>query len=498
MPVVGIDLGTTYSLVGTVNDEGLPTLFPDARQAGQYRTPSVVIAGEGSALTGDAAEQWLVEQPESPVARFFKLHMGKPDTVYTDRSGDAWRPEALSALVLRKVARDAEVASAGRIDLAVVTVPAQFGDAARRATKHAALLAGLPDPPLLEEPVAAALFYGFSEASTERTLFVYDLGGGTFDATLLHATSDGVYTLATDGASDIGGKNFDELIMKTAAAEFLREYRWDPLEEPVAREELRRFATRTKIQLGTEPLVRRTLMLAGRTVTLVLARAHFEQQLRPLVERSIRVCQRALESAGLDWSAVDGLLFTGGSTLVPSVRSLVGRATGLPEDRMLLRQPHQAVAYGAALHARKLTTGRDSVLQRVATADLGIRVADPVRRGVHTLHTLIRRNTPLPARVSATFYTTRDDQTRMVFDIAQQKGSEEPIESLGHFVFGPISHPRRNYPIELELAYDIEGLVTVTARDPVRDIRLERVLDDRSQGGAEDLTAMRAQVMRAG
>ena len=213
MNYLGIDLGTTFSLVSYMNSQSLPALFPDYHDANEFRTPSVVHISEEGCFVGQSLEEVLEDEPGLSQARFFKLDMGVEESVYSDHLERDWLPESLSALVLKKLMRDVEAFLHEEVNGVVITVPANFNDAQRTATKHAAFLAGLPAPTLIEEPIAAATYYGFSEKGGEQTLFVYDLGGGTFDATVLQSSPEGLYALATEGTNKIGGKGIDELIM---------------------------------------------------------------------------------------------------------------------------------------------------------------------------------------------------------------------------------------------------------------------------------------------
>lgn len=483
---IGIDLGTTFSAIGHVNAQGLPALFPDYHDASAFRTPSVVHIGTEGALAGDIVEERLEDEPTLRVARFAKLRMGTGETVYVDELGESWSSEAISAIILRKLLRDATAFGDDAPGSAVVTVPAQFGDAARRATKEAAAMAGLVDVRLIEEPIAAATYYGL-RARNEETLFVYDLGGGTFDATVLHAAPDGLYVLATSGSERVGGKRFDEALMEMVAEQFRREHGIDPMSDPTAAHQLRRFAERLKIRLGRpgRGQIAQTLLLCGRTCDVVLTRSQFDKAIGPLLEETLEACERALKGSGLSWSTVDRVLLTGGSTLLPAVQRCVQSASQKPADRFLVHQPHQAVAFGAALisaESAKADSGTPKLLQRIATTELGLRIRDP-RNGEPGVQPLIKRNMPLPARYTGTFYTTRPDQRRLILELVQRKNEDSEPVSLGHFSFGPITRPRKNYPVEVTLSYDVEGLVQVVARDPASGQQMEHILEDTTQSG---------------
>ena len=467
---VGIDLGTTFSLIAHVDARGIPVLFPDRNEAERFKTPSVVHIGPEGALVGQAVEELLEDATELPVARFAKLSMGQDKPIFVDQLGRAWHAEAISALILKKLVRDVAADTDDPIDGAIISVPAHFDDCQRQATRHAGELAGLNVIDLVEEPLAAAYYYGAHTIPPGSTILVYDLGGGTFDATILHVDSKGLYALATDGASDLGGKNFDEAVMAMLAEQFRLAHRYDPRHDPVVSAQLRRQAEAIKIKLGMPGIgeVRKALLLGGRAAEVLLTRPQFEQSIRHLIDRSLEVCQRTLKAAALDWPSIDRVLLSGGSTLVPAVEAAVRHASNLPGDRVERKNPHRAVAYGAALFAAERSgfTGAKgpTLLQRVSGFDLGCRVFDAVTRQP-TVDTVIPRNTPIPARRTLTYYTNRADQARIILDVVQAKGPLEPPVSLGHFAF-PVDQPRKNHPLEITLGYDEHGMVSVVARDP--------------------------------
>lgn len=321
MIYLGIDLGTTFSIVSYVNPQGVPTLFPDYHDANEFRTPSVVHIGSEGCFVGHVLEELLEDEPGHEVARFIKLSMGNNEVVYTDHLGREWSAEGISAIILRKMLDDVQAFVHEDVGGVIITVPANFNDEQRRATRNAALLAGLPCPQLLEEPIAAATYYGFSEGNKEQTLFVYDLGGGTFDATLLQSSPDGLYALATEGNNLLGGKEVDEVIIKQVTDEFNRQHGFNPMDDTASAARLRHFATETKLKLakpGREQ-VRKTLLLAGRTLDFIITRNQFEKMIENLIDETLEVSEQCLKSAGLEWALVDRILLTGGSSLLPLV-----------------------------------------------------------------------------------------------------------------------------------------------------------------------------------
>lgn len=475
---LGIDLGTTFSLASFVNAQGIPALVPDSHNANEFRTASTVHIADRRALVGSPVEELLLDEPGLPVARGFKQAMGSDAPAWNPPDGAAWPAEALSALVLKKLLHDVETFTAEPVETCVVTVPANFDDTQRRSTLLAAQLAGLSRVHLVEEPVAAATFYGYSEKSAEQTLFVYDFGGGTFDATVLQISEGRPFVLSTDGHNGLGGRHIDAALSSLIAQELIRTHGRDPLDDPDTREQLRRFAEETKITLGLPARnhLRKAMIIAGQVTELTLSREQLDRIVKPIVDETIAVSRRCLHAAGLGWHQIDRVLMTGGSSLLPAVGKHLAQETGKFGDALQCRQPHQAVAYGAALIADAHASRSDKQpLHAVAPYHLGLRVRDPAT-GNARIETMIKRNTPLPARHTATFYTSRPEQTRIVLDVVQGKGEGELVASLGHFAFGPIKRPKRNYPVEVTLAYDIEGLVKITAKDLVTGEALEREL----------------------
>jgi len=484
----GIDLGTTYSMIAHVNAHGQPALFPDLHDANRFRTPSVAYIGREGCLIGSAAEELLDDAPELPLVRFIKARLGDAEWRYEDHRGRAWTPEALSALILKKLLRDADTFSGEELGPAVVTVPAQFTDRQRQATLRAAAMAGLSAVRLVDEPVAAATFYGLDEGGADRTLLVYDFGGGTFDVTVLQAGPEGLYVLASDGVSQLGGRTLDEHIMAQIDADVRRRGQRSPLSDPASAQRLRRLAEDSKITLSRPAAaqVRQTLLLFGAPYEFLLTRPQFDAIVLEAVAQTLTACERCLKAAGLGWRDVDRLLLTGGSSLLPQVAQELSRVSGHAPGRLILKQPHQAVAFGAAVLAERQARagGLDALIQQVTGAELCLRVWDR-RHNRPGLETLIARNAPLPVSYTRTFYTNRDDQTRIVLEFVQRRGEPPDETSLGHFAFGPLSHPRRNAPLEVTVAIGRDGLVRVTARDPSTGREVAHSLRDGATEGGD-------------
>ncbi len=497
--IVGIDLGTTFSLISYVNSAGTPTLIPSRRDPQRFQTPSIVHIGERGALVGDLLEELLLEEPSLPVSRFAKLSMGHTDKpIFTDHLGQGYTPEAISALVLRKLKEDAEAALSESITGAVITVPANFNDAQRQATVNAGRLAEIPVLGLVEEPLAAATFFGLNTKGGERLIFVFDIGGGTLDATILSATPEGLYAIATEGADNIGGKNFDELIMGIVSDQFRGQFGSDPRNDPEAAQRLRQFATQSKIALSSPQtaVISKPIILAGKSLRVTFNRAQFEAAAEPWLEACQEVCERALKSQSLSWDDVDELILTGGSSLVPCVERKVREMSGLQPARIRREQPHASIAYGAALLAEQFfgqkKTAAPPLKQQVTSNELGLRVFDPKERKA-VFHAMIEKNVPVPTTAKQTFYTQKADQTSLSIELLQRKDPFTPPETLGQFTFGPIRRPESGHPVSIEMGYDGTGRVSVTASDGRTG---ESVAREFSKQAEADLSSMYARLQK--
>jgi molecular chaperone DnaK len=469
--IFGIDLGTTFSLISHLNASGIPAICPCHSNSQKFQTPSLLHIGPRGCLVGDIVEELLAEEPGLEICRFPKLSMGENTTVYTDHAGISYSAEAVSALVLRKLRNDAEAALNESVTGVVISVPAHFNEAQRQATQNAGRLADLPVLGLVEEPVAAATFFGLEAKRGEKTIFVFDIGGGTLDATLLQATPEGLYVLATEGSKNIGGKNFDDAIMQLVRDQFMAQHRVDVREDLPSWQKLRQFATAAKIELCTPGVgaITRPLLLSGKSARVTLTRDQFESAIEPWLEACTVVCQDSLKAAGIHWSEIDDLVMTGGSSLVPAVERMIRRVSNLPPDRIRRQHPHAAIAYGAALLAEQFhgsgKTAAPPLRQLVTSNDLGLRLYDN-EKGRPEFHVMITKNTPLPASYKQTIYTRRENQENVSLEILQRKDTYSEPETLGTFTFGPLKAPEKNHPIEVEMGYDSNGRVTVTASDP--------------------------------
>ena len=497
---VGIDLGTTYSLVAEMDVEGRPRLVPDAGDPELVHTPSTVQLAAGHAFVGTLAEALLENDPSLAVIRYFKRHFGSREPLFYDDKGQAWLPESVAALVLRKLVFDAESASPERVESAVITVPAHFSDPQRKAVLNAAALAKLPVLGLVEEPVAAALHYGVQEGAADRVVLVYDFGGGTFDATALSMDAAGVYVLAKTGLTELGGKEIDERIGEMVLAQFERALGRAPATGARTLLELRRVSEEIKIELCLpgRKAVRRLVLLGGQAAEVEITASRFEAAIRELVDQTEQETLRCVREAGLQPGDVHHVLLVGGSSLVPLVEARLRQAFCAPGQSVLYHEPSKAVAYGAALHAAQLTgdAGRFQIppeLRGVSGYNVGVRTVDPVLGRV-SVDTLIKKNMPLPVKVRKTYYTTRAGQERIVLDVVQYREAGGPLVPLGHLVVGPLAAARANHPVEVTTEYRVDGTVSVEAYDAQSGVELAAVFGGDAEGSASSLAVQKALV----
>jgi molecular chaperone DnaK len=494
---VGLDLGTSYSLVARVQADGTPTLMPDCVQQDLFHTPSVVCFAHQAAYVGRMAELLLDEEPHLDAIRFFKRHLGSGEPVHFDHGGGGWRAEALAALVLKKLRYDAETSSASGVEGAVITVPAHFTDPQRRAVIAAAMMADLPVLGLVEEPVAAALHYGATNASEGQVLLVFDWGGGTFDVSVVASDRTGLSVLSKSGMTDLGGKELDEcvavLIMDACSAALRQKVSTSPR----TLLDLRRTAEELKIELSmpTCPGVARTMLLGDLACHIQIAQSAFMASVAPLLDRCEQVVLTCLRAAHLIASDVHAVLLVGGSSMVPDARR---RMEQLFPGRVRYHEPAKAIAFGAAIHAAQLSGDAQLLdlppaLRGVSGHATGVRVLQP-QSGHVSVDALVPQNVPLPARAKRTYFTTRTDQARVVLDIIQFRENEPSQTYLGQLIVGPIIRPRINYPVDVTIEVRADSTVAVIAHDAETGLELEQVFTRDDEAASAVLAGQHALV----
>ena len=484
--LVGIDLGTTFSAIATLDDHGQPSTV--ANREGEKLTHSAVLLLEaGHVVVGQPAMDVALEQPEQ-VATLVKRRMGYPNYGRVV-SGRDHRPETLSALILRKLLLDAEY-QIGPIKKAVITVPAYFDDSRRKATKDAGRIAGLDVIDILDEPTAAALAYSFqtqrgggslvqSRGSQEQTVLVYDLGGGTFDVTVVRLTGRRFQCLGIEGDVRLGGKDWDERIVDHVATQFQKQYGTDPRANPQSVTNLGAASERAKRTLSKLPQTTITCSHEGRVMTVPLTRTEFETMTRDLLIRTKMTTQQVVRQAGLTWDQIDRVLLVGGSTHMPMTRQMLQELTGKAPDSSLAVS--EVVACGAAIHAgilaaQQSTTPHDmheaarAMLGQVVEINvnahsLGIEVKSKQQARINSI--LIPKNTQLPTANSRVFYTVAPDQRTVRVKVLQGEATNaDDCISVGECWIEDLPPNLPNHsPVQVRCSVGSNGLIDVLALD---------------------------------
>ncbi|CAN1309114.1 Luminal-binding protein 2 [Linum perenne] len=461
--VIGIDLGTTYSCVAVARDGTIEII---ANDQGNRTTPSFVAFDQNvDRLIGEAAKN---QSTLNPTRTFFdvKRLIGKPHVKVND--DEVFSVEEISAMVLGKMKETAEAYLGKPVARAVVTVPAYFNDAQRQATKDAGEIAGLEVERIINEPTAGAIAYGWKgEWNDKRKILVYDLGGGTFDVSILEIEADGFKVLATGGDTHLGGGDFDQRVMKYFIEVIKRKYKKDVSGDNRALGKLRKECERAKRALSgqlmqvTQVSVSIDCFIDGMDFSEVLTRARFEELNMDLFKKTMEVVKSTMEDAGVEKSDVDEIVLVGGSTRIPRVREMLRDMFDGKEPSKGVN-PDEAVAYGAAVLGANLSG---------ALADVTLCDVTPLSLGVHIegdlMSVIIPRNTPIPTKKSSVYYTSKDQQTSVCIKVYQ---GERPLTKdcilLGEFnLYGLTPAPRGVTSMEETFEIDENGILTVTARE---------------------------------
>ncbi len=480
--IIGIDLGTTNSCVA-VMEGGKAVVIPNAE--GARTTPSIVAQKEDQTLVGVTAKRQAITNPKNTIfsaKRFigrnfnevkvemdempYEFSKGKNGAVMIEFDGKPARPQEISAKILTKLKADAEAFLGSKVTKAVITVPAYFNDDQRKATKDAGKIAGLEVERIINEPTAAALAYGIDKKGKEERIVVYDLGGGTFDVSILEIHDGTFEVLATNGDTHLGGDNFDSAIIEHILAEFKQEHGVDLSKDPTAMQRVKKVAEEAKKELSTANEVDINEMYITITdagpahLSLKLTRAKLEQLVAKWVDLTIEPCKKALKDSGLKASEIDEVLLVGGMTRMPAVKAAVEKFFGKKPNES--QNPDEVVALGAAIQGGVLQGDvQDVLLLDVTPLTLGIETAGGVRTP------MIERNTTIPASKSQVFSTYSDKQPSVEIHVLQgEREMAADNKSLGKFVLDGIPPAPRGVP-QIEVTFDIDanGILSVKAMD---------------------------------
>lgn len=516
---VGIDLGTTYSAIGHIDAFGKPQIIPNSES--ERITPSVLLFDGNNAIVGTYAKQSAVAEPEK-VVDFLKREIGKSKKEYSrEFDGRAYSAEELASLIIKKLKNDAERYLDSEVTDAVITVPAYFNDAERTATIHAGQLAGLNVLQLLNEPTAAALSYGLDKLDQNQTVFVFDLGGGTFDVTIMRIEDHHIRMLATNGDHRLGGKDWDDLIVNLVAEEFDRMHGENPLLDLQSYQDLQSRALAAKVQLSSRPKTTIVHSHNGKSIKVELTREDFEKCAAPLTEKCKAICEIVMEEAQMKWGDIDKILLVGGMTRMPMVREMIAGLSSLPiEDDISV---DEAVALGAAIQStlclleedegraegerslppetREQFLGRDGGLIQVTNItshSLGVVLWDEERMEEY-VYPMIRKMSPVPAETVNSFGTASANMKKVVVRVVEGE-STVPTEctALGtcHIELPPFLP--KGSPVELTYRYNTNQVldVVVDAFGKTNSVNIRRhtgLAEHEIEGATADLAEIQVE-----
>lgn len=492
---VGIDLGTTFSVVAHIDPYGKPQIIPNSES--ERITPSVILYDGGSVIVGTVAKNNSVAEPER-IVDFVKREIGKPkEQFHREFDNKVYSAEELSALIIKKLKADAERYLKETVTDAVITVPAYFNDAERTATITAGQLAGLNVLQVINEPTAAALAYGLDKLDEDQTVFVFDLGGGTFDVTIMRIQSHKIEMLATNGDHRLGGKDWDDVIVNFVAEEFDRAHGENPLLDLQSYQDLQSRALSAKIQLSSRQRTAIVHNHNGKSVKVELTREEFERKTRHLVEKCKTICEMVLQEAKMKWADIDKILLVGGMTRMPMVREMIARLSPAPLADDV--NPDEAVALGAAIQGilsllheedqsgekvlppetRQQFSSREGGLIQVTNITshtLGVVLWDEVHLEEYVFP-MIRKMNAIPAKARNSFGTATANMQRVVVKIVEGE-STLPAECTPLGVCDVELPPflPKGSPVELNYAYNANQVleVAVHAGGNEKKVMIER------------------------
>ncbi|MGA9174361.1 MAG: Hsp70 family protein [Thermoactinomyces sp.] len=488
--VVGIDLGTTYSAIAIVNNYGKPEILTN--REGERITPSVVLFDNRDVIVGSIAKRSAVASPFN-VVQFVKRQIGDKSWKFRTENSEDFTPEEISAMILRRLKEDAETLLNEKIEDAVITVPAYFDDAQRKATQDAGRIAGLNVLRIINEPTAAALAYGLDKMHQEQNLLVYDLGGGTFDVTIMNLSPKGLRVLSTGGAKNLGGFDWDNAVMNYLNEEFKKQGGIDLLEDPMLEQDLRDKAEIAKKTLSVRDRTNVFLSANGLNTSVTLTRTKFDEITAHLLARTQKIMEFVLEDAQLEWKDIDKVLLVGGSTRMRQVPAMIERVTGIKPS--LDVNPDEVVAMGAAIQGTILHVKQGKAdaqlarvfpvvnVQDVNSHSMGVVALDEDGREFNSI--VLKKDTAIPCKVSGHYTTTVDHQSRLHLQITEGEYSElDYVKIVGEGMINLPQYPK-GAPLEVIFEYDSDGIIHITVIDSTRGTRLGELQIERTSNLTE-------------
>ncbi len=509
---VGIDLGTTFSAIAYINEATQKAEVIPSPDQDRITASVVLFEDEGNAIVGKIAKQNAVAEP-TKVVEFVKRQMGKPKEDKKDDGGDVtaqgwcfensgkkYSAQEVSAFILKKLKNDAEERLGTTITDAVITCPAYFGDPERAATKEAGIIAGFNVLAIIDEPVAAALSYGLDKLGKDQKVFVFDLGGGTFDVVILEIKGGNIREIAVNGDHMLGGKDWDDEIIKHISSLFSEKYGSDPLDDLASYQELQLRAIKAKEELSKRDKTKIIFGHAGNTLTVELTKDKFEELTKHQIDKCRTLCEIVLGEAKMTWKDIDTVLLVGGSTRMPMVKKMITEISGkVPSEEL---NPDECVALGAAWQGALLGLKSDpnSVTKEVAKRLAGIKVQKvsshnlgetALKGGKERTFLMIPKFTPLPYEKKETFATASDNQTSVLMKIMEggimgDDGTCDPMDcnKIGEATLEGIPPRPKGSPIEITYRYNDNGMLEVHAKDVLSGKEVSANIDH--SGGLSD------------
>lgn len=478
--VLGIDLGTSNTVAATVSRDGTPVLIPDSYYKQLYSTPSIVLFEGKKAFTGTFSENLYEAMPDKQIISFFKRYFGTQMPVYVDEANNPWFSESIAALILKKIAYDTNIAIIDGYQKTVITVPANYNDIQRKSVLDAARLANIELTAIIEEPVAAALSYGSEgKKKDDEIILVYDFGGGTFDLTLMTQNGNQLNVIAKDGVSNLGGKEFDEIVRNTIIEQYQSAFKKPFPINPLGQNKLQKIAEEIKISLNSptdKVLLRKWLMVEKDIFECSFSFEKYAQIAQNLIIKTDTAINRCLRSLGMQWSDIDKIILTGGTSNSYLIQQYWQQKI-LPKQELIAHQPLSSVAKGAALYAESLGNSNGSgyvqriELKGVSTYNIGLIVDAEHDKQVDLL---IHRNSPLP--ISAKKVYKVNTNTTYLEIILCQYWDIDNVQELGTIKAGPFALTDPMY-IEALVENRANGTISVKLKnaDNGKDIRVEFV-----------------------